>query len=154
VKLFLSEPLVLTQDVTINSLASLAETRDNETGGHIRRTQHYGRAGSSFLVFAREIAFTHQEKWDGSGYPQGIAGEEIPIPGRLMAVADVYDALISKRVYKTPFTHSKAFSIIEEGRGSHFDPDITDAFLEIQEKFRDIALKFADHDEERELLRK
>jgi len=222
--------LELTQDVTIFSLASLAETRDNETGGHIRRTQNYVRAlavkikahpkfsgflsddviellyksaplhdigkvgvpdvillkpgrlteeeceemkkhtiygreailraeenfedrsTSAFLRHARNITYTHHEKRDGTGYPRGIKGEEIPVSGRLMAVADVYDALISKRVYKAPFTHSKAVSIIEEGRGSHFDPDMIDAFLEIQEEFRSIALEFADHEEEKELL--
>ena len=69
-----------------------------------------------------------------------------------MAIADVYDALISKRVYKPPFPHSKAVALIEEGRGSHFDPDMVDAFLDIQEKFRQIALKFADFDEEKEML--
>ena len=106
----------------------------------------------SFLKYAEDIAYTHQEKWDGSGYPQGLKNGEIPIPGRLMAVADVYDALISKRVYKAPFTHSKAVTIIAEGKGSHFDPDMVDAFLEIQEEFRQIAIEFADFDEEREAL--
>ena len=71
----------------------------------------------------------HQEKWDGSGYPQGLAGEQIPLSARLMAVADVYDALISRRVYKEGMPHEKAVAIIEEGRGTHFDPDLVDAFL-------------------------
>jgi putative two-component system response regulator len=227
-----TKQLVLTQNATINSLATLAEYRDPETGGHIKRTQNYvkalaiklqghpkfgdffnantieqlfksaplhdiGKVGvrdsillkpgkltdeefeemrkhtkygsdtifrvelelgdalaQSFLSFAREIAYTHQEKWDGSGYPQGLKGEEIPISGRLMAVADVYDALISKRVYKSPFPHSKAVTIMAEGKGSHFDPDMIDAFLEIHEKFREIALEYADFDEEREALSK
>jgi putative two-component system response regulator len=108
----------------------------------------------SFLKYAEEIAYTHQEKWDGSGHPQpqGLKSEEIPVSGRLMALADVYDALISKRVYKPPFSHSKAVAIIEEGKGSHFDPDMVDAFLEIQEEFRQIAIEYADHEEEREAL--
>ncbi|MFC1814573.1 two-component system response regulator [Thermodesulfobacteriota bacterium] len=219
--------LELTQEITIESMASLAEYRDPDTGGHIRRTQNYVRALAfhlmnhpkfsdvldkkaiqqlyksaplhdigkvaiedsillkpgkltddefekmkahttfsgdairacseklgkySFLHFAEEIAYTHQEKWDGLGYPKGLKKEEIPFAGRLMAIADVYDALISKRVYKPPFPHSKAVAIIEEGRGSHFDPDMVDAFLDIQEKFRKIALKFADFDEEKEML--
>ena len=110
--------------------------------------------GLSFLNFAREIAYTHQEKWDGSGYPQGLKGEEIPISGRIMAIADVYDALISRRVYKDPFTHSKAVDIITEGKGQHFDPDMVDAFLEIHEEFRQVAIEYADHDEEREALSK
>ncbi len=229
-----TEELVHTRDVTIYSLAALAETRDNETGGHIMRTQHYvrmlaehlatsprfrnvldeqmidllfksaplhdiGKVGvpdrillkpgrltseeyeemkkhtlygrdalakaeailtnhpiPSFLHTAREIAYTHHEKWDGSGYPQGLAGEAIPLSGRLMSIADVYDALISKRVYKPLFSHQKAVEIITRGdrltKPQHFDPDIIAAFLEIEGKFRDIALQFADFDEERVLL--
>jgi len=219
--------LALTQAVTIESLATLAEYRDPETGGHIKRTQNYvkalavhlknhprfreelsdevidllylsaplhdlGKVGvrdnvllkpgrltneefeemkkhtiygeealriteqklgeDSFLQYARQIAYTHQEKWDGSGYPQGLTGAEIPLPGRLMALADVYDALISKRVYKPPFPHEKAVEIIVEGRAKHFDPDIVDAFLELEDTFRNIALTFADYDEERQML--
>jgi putative two-component system response regulator len=217
----------LTQAVMIESLATLAEYRDPETGGHIKRTQNYvkalavhlrdhprfrgllddatidllylsaplhdvGKVGvrdhillkagrlddaefeqmkkhtlfgeealrlteqklgkSTFLHLAREIAATHQEKWDGSGYPRGLKGEEIPLSGRLMALADVYDALISKRVYKPPMPHGKAVEFIREGRGSHFDPDVVDAFLELEDTFRNIALTFADYDEEREAL--
>jgi cyclic di-GMP phosphodiesterase len=224
-----TEELQLTQEVTIESMGTLAEYRDPETGGHIRRTQGYvrilseklkdhpgfkdyldnetvdllykssplhdiGKVGvadsillkpgkltdeefeamkehttfgrdairasskrlgeNSFLQLAEEIAYTHQEKWDGSGYPQGLTNGDIPISGRLMAVADVYDALISRRVYKAPFTHSKAVSIIKEGRGSHFDPDMVDAFVEVEEAFRQTALEFADFDEEREALMK
>lgn len=210
------------QDVTILTMASLAETRDNETGNHIRRTQHYVKALATklrdhprfagyftdhvidllfksaplhdigkvgipdkillkpgkltpeefaimkthttlgrdaieqaerqlgtpveFLKLAKEIAYSHQEKWDGSGYPEGLAGDGIPVSARLMAVADVYDALISRRVYKPAFTHERAVELISEGRGKHFDPDITDAFMEIREEFRTIASKFADTD--------
>ena len=208
------------QDVTILALASLAETRDNETGNHLRRTQHYVRAlaehlqrhphlslaltrtnieiitksaplhdigkvgipdhillkpgkltaeefevmkthttlgreaiekaeqqmgrSAPFLAFAKEIACSHQEKWDGSGYPEGLAGERIPVAARLMAVADVYDALISTRPYKTPMTHEKASGIIAEGRGTHFDPDIVDAFLSLRSEFQQIAARFPD----------
>ncbi len=106
----------------------------------------------SFLRYGAEIAYTHHERWDGSGYPRGIRGDEIPVSGRLMALADVYDALISKRAYKPPFSHRKAVEIIREGRGKHFDPDIVDAFLEIHEEFRQTALRFADFPEERESL--
>ena len=212
--------LELTRDVTMHSLASLAETRDNETGNHIRRTQHYVRLlaemlrehpkfsdyldtptidllfksaplhdvgkvgvpdsillkpgkltdeefevmkthttlgrdaiessertlgeGASFLRLIREIAYTHHEKWDGSGYPQGLAGEAIPVSGRLMAIADVYDALISKRVYKPAFPHDKAVAIIREGRSSHFDPDMVDGFLVIADAFDAVAQRFVD----------
>jgi len=211
------------QDVTINAMASLAETRDNETGNHIRRTQRYvrvlaeklrynprfahflnddktiellyksaplhdiGKVGipdrillkpgrfepeefeimkthttlgrdailqaekdlgveMPFLKYAKEIAYSHQEKWDGSGYPQGLSGDDIPISARLMAVADVYDALISRRVYKAPMPHEKAVGIIKEGKGTHFDPDMADAFLELQDEFKKIADAYADSD--------
>ncbi len=107
---------------------------------------------NSFLRYAREIAETHQEKWDGSGYPYGLKAEEIPISGRLMAIADVYDALISKRVYKPPFSHRKAVDIIREKKGIHFDPDMIDAFLEVQDEFRNIAMEFADSEEEKQAL--
>ena len=219
--------LQLTQAVMIESLATLAEYRDPETGGHIKRTQNYvkalavhlknhpgfrddltdeviemlylsaplhdvGKVGvrdhillkagrlddneflemkkhttyghdalriteeklgkSTFLRLAREIAYTHQEKWNGSGYPRGLKEKEIPVSGRLMALADVYDALISKRVYKPPMPHEEAVRIILAGKGIHFDPDVVDAFLEIQAVFRNIALTYADFDEEREML--
>ncbi|MDF3835760.1 two-component system response regulator [Cupriavidus basilensis] len=210
------------QDVTIMAMASLAETRDNETGNHLRRTQHYVRrlaqslrhhprfsgilddatidllfksaplhdigkvgipdrillkpgkltpeefevmkthttlgrdaiahaeaqcgAPNSFLRFAREIAHYHQEKWDGSGYPEGLAGDAIPVSARLMAIADVYDALISRRVYKPPFPHAQAVRMIEQGSGSHFDPDMVDAFLAIADAFQSISLRYADTD--------
>lgn len=208
-----------TQDVAIYCLTSLVETRDNETGNHIRRTQHYvkclaehlknhpkyqadldenninlmfksaplhdiGKVGvpdrilqkpgklnaeewqemkrhseygeraissaekefgsNSFLSYARDIAYTHHEKWDGSGYPQGLKGEEIPLCGRLMAVSDVYDALISKRVYKEKFSHEAAVKIILDGKSTHFDPDIIDAFITLQDEFDTIAQQFAD----------
>ncbi len=210
------------QDVTILAMASLAETRDSDTGNHIRRTQNYvlvlakslrthprfsdylsdyiihmlfksaplhdiGKVGIpdrillkqgklneeefeimkthtilgrdalasaekslgtdvEFLKIAKEIAYFHQEKWDGSGYPEGIGGDDIPISARLMAVADVYDALISKRIYKEGMSHEKACKIIEEGSGSHFDPDIAEAFLNNHEQFREIAELYADSD--------
>jgi putative two-component system response regulator len=211
------------QDVTILAMASLAETRDNETGNHIRRTQHYvrllaeklrlhprfshflnssktiehlfksaplhdiGKVGipdrillkpgrfdpeefeimkthttlgreaiiqaekqlgieMPFLTLAKEIAYGHQEKWDGSGYPERLSGDDIPISARLMAVADVYDALISRRVYKHGMSHEEAVEIIRQGKGTHFDPDMVDAFLELQDEFRDIARTYADSD--------
>ncbi|ADX46997.1 response regulator receiver modulated metal dependent phosphohydrolase [Paracidovorax avenae ATCC 19860] len=210
------------QDVTIMAMTSLAETRDNETGNHIRRTQLYvkalaerlarhprfeavlnermidllyksaplhdiGKIGIpdsillkpgkltaeefevmkthttlgrdaienaerrlgmrvAFLSVSKEIAYSHQEKWDGSGYPLGLAGDAIPVSARLMAVADVYDALISKRVYKPAFSHEQACTTIIKGRGAHFDPDMVDAFVDLAEDFRQIALKYPDPD--------
>jgi putative two-component system response regulator len=100
----------------------------------------------SFLRYAREIAETHHEKWDGSGYPRGLAGDAIPLSGRLMAVADVYDALISKRCYKPAWTHEQAVEMIAEGRGKHFDPRIVDAFLAIADTFKTIAENYRDED--------
>ena len=97
-----------------------------------------------FLAIAKEIAHYHHEKWDGSGYPQGLAGDQIPVSARLMAVADVYDALINKRVYKAAFSHDQACSTIVKGKGTHFDPDMVDAFVSIAEDFRSIALKYPD----------
>ena len=212
------------QDVTVFAMASLAETRDNETGNHLRRTQHYvkclamalrdnprfsdvltleniellfksaplhdiGKVGIpdsillkpgkltpaefeimkthttlgyvalvraeealgerlDFLAFAKQIALSHQEKWDGSGYPQALAGDEIPVAARLMALADVYDALISQRVYKPPFDHTEAVRIITLGRGTHFDPDLVDTFMRVQHEFRAIAERYVDTEAE------
>lgn len=210
------------QEVTIHALASLAEARDNETGNHIRRTQHYvkaladrlkdhprfaaeldegtrkllyqsaplhdiGKVGIPdaillkpgrltpeefqiikthttlgrdaiqraedqlgmdvpFLRLAKEMAYCHQERWSGSGYPEGKSGDAIPASARLMAVADVYDALVSPRVYKKGMPHEQAAAIIMEKRGVDFDPDIVDAFVELQDEFQAIARRFADED--------
>lgn len=101
---------------------------------------------NSFLKYAMELTRSHQEKWDGSGYPDGLAGEEIPLSGRIMALADVYDALISKRSYKSPFSHQQAVEIILEGKGKHFDPDIVDAFMEIKDQIHQVALESLDYD--------
>ncbi|WP_325893544.1 response regulator [Grimontia sp. NTOU-MAR1] len=212
--------LSVIQDVTINALASLAETRDQETGNHIIRTQYYvkiladqlylrgkypeivtpeyvtmvfktaplhdvGKVGIPdavllkpgkltaeefeimkthaklgydaivkaegevdtyypFLTTAKEIAYGHHEKWDGSGYPQGLAGEDIPLSARLMAVADVFDALISKRIYKSAMSNAEAFDIIREGRGTHFDPLLVDIMFERKEEFIKIAETYKD----------
>jgi adenylate cyclase len=105
-----------------------------------------------FMQIAHQICLYHQEKWDGSGYPQGLAGVGIPFPARFMALADVYDALISKRVYKPAFSHAKAVTLILEGKNKHFDPLIVEAFEAIHEQFREIALRFLDSDEQRETL--
>ncbi len=212
------------QEITLLTLASLAETRDIETGNHLKRTQNYvyalaqhmkhhpryshylnqeridlmfkcaplhdiGKVGiadkillkpgrylpeefevmkghpklghdailnaqelvgdnSEFLSIAKEIVYCHHEKWDGSGYPQGLAGDAIPIPARFMAIADVYDALISRRVYKTGMTHEEATQIIVAGQGKHFDPDLVDAFIELSDIFVAIAARFADSDQD------
>jgi len=99
-----------------------------------------------FLTLAKEIAHWHHEKWDGSGYPDGLAGDQIPISARIMALADVFDALISKRAYKVPMSFDEAVEIIAAGKGGHFDPDIVDAFLNGIEEFKIIALCYQDDD--------
>ena len=98
----------------------------------------------SFFQVGKEIAHWHHEKWDGSGYPLGLHGPEIPLPARLMALADVYDALISRRVYKPAMSHAKAVDIIQQGSGRHFDPDIVETFLDAQAEFSEIADRYAD----------
>jgi response regulator RpfG family c-di-GMP phosphodiesterase len=102
---------------------------------------------NSFLQYAREIAACHHEKWNGSGYPRGLQGDEIPLSARLMALADVYDALISKRVYKPAFDHEKAKSIILEGEGTHFDPRVVAAFLSCENDFIEISIEYKDANE-------
>jgi putative two-component system response regulator len=100
------------------------------------------------LKFAKEIIYCHHEKWDGSGYPEGLTGNSIPIPARIAAIADVYDALIRRLVYKPPMQHEQAVKIILEGRGTHFDPDMVDAFHEIHEDFQRIAHTYADSEQD------
>lgn len=98
---------------------------------------------NSFLHFGMDIARYHHEKWDGTGYMEGLAGENIPLPARIMALADVYDALRSRRVYKEPFSHDKALEIIQNGRGTHFDPALVDIFSTIHHKFQEIYDRMA-----------
>ena len=100
--------------------------------------------GVAFLKMARDIAVSHHEKFDGTGYPYGLKGEAIPLCGRIVAVADVYDALISKRVYKDAFSHETAQKNIAGGSGKHFDPDVVDAFLAVSEEFLKIRKRFTD----------
>ncbi len=100
----------------------------------------------AFFDVAKEIANWHHEKWSGAGYPDGLRGEQIPICARLMAVADVYDALISRRVYKTAFAEAEAVAAIRAGSGSHFDPEVVEAFLRVQGEFGAIAKRYADAD--------
>ncbi len=97
----------------------------------------------AFFQIADDLVLNHHERWDGAGYPRRLTGEEIPLPGRLMAVADAYDAIISPRVYKPALPHEEAVRIMSRKRGTHFDPDVVDAFLEVHEEFREIASRFA-----------
>lgn len=116
--------------------ASLAEAGPAE--------QKLARDAFAFLEVAAEIAGGHHEKWDGSGYPAGLAGEAIPVSARLMALADVFEALLSKRVYKEPIGLTEATQMILGGRGTHFDPAVVDAFVSQRERFAEIAASLAD----------
>jgi putative two-component system response regulator len=98
---------------------------------------------ANFLRMAREIAATHHERWDGTGYPKGLKGADIPLCGRIVALADVYDALTTKRVYKGAFTHDVAKSIIVSDKGTHFDPDVVDTFLACEGQFIEVAGRYA-----------
>ena len=93
---------------------------------------------SGYLKEARNLAHYHHEKWNGKGYPDGLAGEDIPLSARIMAVADVFDALVSRRSYKNPFTFEKAMDIIREGSGSHFDPNVVNAFINASDEVREV----------------
>ena len=99
---------------------------------------------SEFLKLAKEIAWTHHERWNGTGYPRGISGSDIPLAGRLMAIADVYDALVSKRCYKQAIPHEEAVDIIVKERGKHFDPALVDIFLSVAPSFDAIHKEFLD----------
>jgi CHASE2 domain-containing sensor protein len=103
-----------------------------------------GNVDIPYLKYAYDMAISHHEKWDGSGYPYGLAGDAIPLAGRLMALADVYDALVSKRIYKAAFSHESAREMILHGKGQHFDPDVVDAFIAEEESFQSICMEFAD----------
>lgn len=119
-------------------------------GGETLRAAAEKHPGHSYLKMACDIAMTHHEKFDGSGYPNKLAGMEIPLCGRIVAIADVYDALTSKRVYKDAYSHEKACNIIRCESGSHFDPEIAKVFLENADKFNEIRLSFADRDPQEE----
>jgi putative two-component system response regulator len=117
----------------------------------LRQHTHFGGTildgcSSPVIELARSIALTHHEKWDGSGYPLGLAGEQIPLEGRITAVADVFDALSSKRPYKPAFPLAKCISILEEGRAKHFDPRVLDAFFSRQSEIVNIQIRFAEVD--------
>lgn len=114
-----------------------------------RAAQGMGDHGSLFLQYGMEIARHHHERWDGSGYPDGLAGVAIPLSARLMAVADVYDALISRRPYKAPMPHAQALEHIVAGSGGHFDPDVVQALLATQDELQRIAQQWSDNPDPR-----
>jgi len=130
------------------SASEVAIMRTHTTLGHaalVRAEKTLGRS-TPLLDIAKEITLSHQEKWDGSGYPQGIFGDQIPVSARIVALADVYDALITSKVYKDGMSHDNAVEVIRGQRGNHFDPEIVDAFLTIEREFAAIAARHADTD--------
>lgn len=118
-------------------------------GADTLRTVDRKHPGNALIEMGIEIAESHHEKWDGSGYPRGLKGEDIPLSARILALGDVYDALTSRRCYKEAFSHEKARSIIEEGSGSHFDPEVVEAFLQKEAEF--IRVRSEYHDEEEDM---
>lgn len=116
-------------------------------GGETLRAVDRQYPGNEFIRTGIEIAESHHEKWNGGGYPRGLAGEQIPLVARILALGDVYDALTSKRCYKEKFSHEKSRSIIIEEAGSHFDPDVVEAFLNREDEFMRIRDHFHDPDE-------
>ncbi len=114
-------------------------------GGQTLDTATQAHPEAHFLHMARDIAWSHHERLDGSGYPKGLAGSEIPLCGRITALADVYDALTTKRVYKPAYSHDTARSIILDGKGNHLDPDIVEAFLNREEDFRAVYRRFREN---------
>lgn len=114
----------------------------------ISSAQELSEGDDAFLGHAAQIAYCHHERWDGNGYPRGLSGDDIPLGARLMAVADVYDALISKRIYKRAFSHEQSIQMMAAERGSHFDPDALDAMLSLADEFDAIAGRYRDTSEE------
>ena len=108
-------------------------------GGEIINRIQNKTGENDFLNFARGFAVYHHEKWDGTGYPYGLDGENIPLPGRIMAIVDVYDTLVSERPYKKPFTHEEAVKIVMDAKGSSFDPVLADVFLSVSDKLPSVA---------------
>ena len=105
-------------------------------------------SGNDFVRIGIEIAESHHEKWDGTGYPHGLAGEDIPLVARVLALTDVYDALTSRRCYKEAFSHTRSHDIIVEGMGKHFDPDVVAAFVSVKKDFLHIKDRYVDVEQE------
>ena len=144
---------------------SILQKKENLTDGEFELLKNHTKLGrdallaaerelgtTSYLSYAREIAYSHHERWDGSGYPEGLAGEEIPLPSRLMAVADVYDNLLTSKSYKQSQSHKAAVEFIRDNGGTLFDPRIVEAFMKSEEKIRKAALDNYDDEVQREAL--
>ena len=102
-----------------------------------------GVSDDETLELAKEIVYTHHEKWDGGGYPQGLRGEAIPVAGRVMAIVDVYDAVLTRTLYRNPMTHEQAVAFISKSSGTHFDPSVVDAFIQVERTFKDVSTEEA-----------
>lgn len=131
-----------------------AIVKTHTTRGHelLARAQAQLGEPCELIAMAQEVALTHLERWDGSGYPRGLAGDAIPLAGRLVSLATVYDALISRRSYKEPLPHDAAVAVIAGCRGSHFDPEVVTAFEQVHDSFREVAQLHADDEAEMKQL--
>jgi len=143
-KIAIQDHILLKPDKLTAEEFAVMKTHTTRGYNMLRQAGNFLGKHGDFLAIAMAIARHHQEKWDGSGYPDGLAGATIPLSARLMAVADVYDALRSARPYKDAMTHEQAAAIVMEGRGRHFDPDIVDAFLALSAEFIDVADRWPD----------
>ena len=123
---------------------AIDKAMDQALAGADAELREQAKGAFAFMAVAREISLNHHEKWNGSGYPAGLAGDAIPVSARLMALADVFDALITRRVYKPPMSLEQTTQIICEGRGNHFDPDVVDAFMACRDQFVEVADRYAD----------
>jgi putative two-component system response regulator len=119
--------------------------RHTTLGGECIRQIQRRSGASAFLNMAYEIAMYHHERWNGEGYPKGLRGEEIPLAARIVAIADVYDALSVERVYKPAYPHEQCVQMIRREAGAHFDPDLVEVFLGIESQFREIARRMREH---------
>jgi putative two-component system response regulator len=128
----------------------LAIMQSHTTLGYeaIQRAERRLGAHSSGLAVAKELTQSHHEKWNGKGYPKGLSETQIPLSARLVALADVYDALISNKIYRQGMSYEAAVGVIFGERGQHFDPDVVDAFMELTVEFEDVARRFADTEQD------
>ncbi|MBQ7646785.1 MAG: HD domain-containing protein [Clostridia bacterium] len=132
---------IVVSDVILKKPGKLSEAefeqmkRHAAVGGKVVKEILNGISDEEYISFASDIAMYHHERWDGTGYPKGLSGENIPLPARIMAIADVFDALVSERCYKKPIPPEEAFEIIRNGAGTHFDPKLTEVFLNHKSEF-------------------